>query len=178
VLNVGQNTSRGVGGAGTFSRPDLAALTFPFGTGVSQGRVDAVGHTEASLRIDFNVTYDVIAGFGPPTYSFANLPLGGVVSDDGFVRFTYQATFVGNPGAGILGGTLGGTYFNDTPGAFVVPLFEFNTNNNGIAGDGTIVLNGFIEFEAYDNTEAGGMHLTLSSRPKAASYPPRCHHQC
>jgi hypothetical protein len=164
VLNVGQNTSRGVGGAGTFSRPDLAALTFPFGTGVSQGRVDAVGHTEASLRIDFNVTYDVIAGFGPPTYSFANLSLGGVVSDDGFVRFTYQATFVGNPGAGILGGTLGGTYFN--------------TNNNGIAGDGTIVLNGFIEFEAYDNTEAGGMHLTLSSRPKAVSYPPRCHHQC
>jgi hypothetical protein len=80
------------------------------------------------------------------------------------VRFTYQATFVGNPGAGILGGTLGGTYFN--------------TNNNGIAGDGTIVLNGFIEFEAYDNTEAGGMHLTLSSRPKAVSYPPRCHHQC
>jgi hypothetical protein len=161
TLVDGNNSSGGAGGAATFVSPFVAGLGFPVGTGVSQDWVDAPAHTAAELIVDFTVTYDIVDGFGPPTSAFANFLLGGNVSNGGWVRFSYNASFTGNPG-GLLGGALSGTYFNNTPGAFAVYLSEIISNNNGVPDDGTIGLVGQIKFEAYDgfNHDSSGIDLT------------------
>jgi hypothetical protein len=172
TLVNGNNASTGAGGAATLVRPDLVGLGFPAGTGVSQDWVDAAAHTAAELIIDFSVTYDVVGGFGPPTWSFANFLIGGNVSDGGWVRFSYNATFVGAPG-GLLGGALAGSYFNNTPGAFTVFLSELHTNGNGVPGNGTIGLNGQIKFEAYDgfNHDSSSIDLTRDEGVTPAPVP-------
>ncbi len=143
------NTSFAAGGAATYVSPNLVGLGIAGGTGISQDWLDADPHTAASLRIDFSVNYQTdVGGFSPPTYSFANLGLVGNVSNGGFVRFTYGAQFVGTDG--VLGGPLGGVYFNNTPGVFAVPIFEFHWNNGFTGPNGTIQLNGFLLFEAFD----------------------------
>lgn len=150
VLGGGGNVARGRGGAGTFAFPFLAGIVFPVGTGVFQDWTNGA-HAAATLRIDFSATYDVVGGFGPNTFSYANFLLGGQVSNGGFVSFTYGATFTGsNPAGAILGGALSGAYVNATPGAFLAPLFEVHQNGNFVAGNGTIDLQGFIEFAAFD----------------------------
>ncbi|MEC9432688.1 MAG: hypothetical protein VYD87_07260 [Pseudomonadota bacterium] len=148
TLTDGTNTSQGAGGGATLVRPDLVGLGFPAGTGVSQDWI-AGAHDEAVLRIDFDVTYDVAGGFGPPTWSFANFGLIGQVSDGGWVHFEYAAVFTGVPG-GVLGGALSGSYTNATPGAFAVGLSEFHFNGAGVPDVGVINLTGYIQFEAFD----------------------------
>lgn len=148
TLTDGTNTSGGWGGAATLVQPNLVGLGFPAGTGVSQDWILGA-HDEAILRIDFLVTYDVVGGFGPPTWSFANFGLIGTVSDGGWVHFEYAATFTGAPG-GVLGGALSGSYDNNTPGAFSVGLSEIHTNANFVPDIGTITLAGHIQFEAFD----------------------------
>ncbi|MEM1362459.1 MAG: hypothetical protein AAGF94_12200 [Pseudomonadota bacterium] len=164
TLNSGPNTSHGRGGGGTFVSPFLVGLGFPKLTGVSQDWI-AGQHSEASLRIDFNVVYDVIGGFGPPTTAFANFLLKGVVSDNGWVRFSYAAEFTAEPRGGILGGRLEGSYYNETPGIFTnVPVTEVHTNNNGVIGDGQIDLTGWILFEAFDGTNHSTSGIELATR--------------
>lgn len=150
VLGGGGNSAQGWGGAGTIAFPFLAGMVFPAGTGVWQDWTNGA-HGAATLRIDFSATYDVVGGFGPDTFSYANFLLGGFVSNGGNVSFSYGATFTGtNPAGAVLGGALAGNYFNNTPGAFLAPLFEFHQNGNFVAGVGAINLAGFIEFSAFD----------------------------
>ena len=114
------NTSRGTGGAGRLwnavniigGRRMLASL--------SQDWVDAPAQEAAELIMDFNVTWEITDGWGGelPTARWGRsagvwFPLLGNVSENGWVRFTYDAFLSATPG-GVLG-AVSDVYFNDTP---------------------------------------------------------------
>lgn len=169
TLTSGPNTSTGWGGAGTFVFPTLVGLGFPAGTGIHQDWITG-SHSAASLRIDFNVVYNVIGGFGPPTAAWANFYLNAFISDGGFGLFEYEATFTGAPG-GILGGELSGSRFFEPGTHLNVPVRQTEKNENGVVGDGTITLDGFIQFTVFDGVNHDSSTLVLAD-PSAFATPP------
>lgn len=159
TLFDGSNSSAGMGGMGQSSRPQKLTGFFPVGTGISQDWVDAPSHEAAELIIDFSVTWDMYAGFGPSFTSRFGPLFSGTVSDNGWVSFSYTATFTGYPG-GETPGRLTGSYFNDVPGAFTFdgvgqsPLFDSNrVPGLVVPRDSTIELTGQLKFEAYDGSD-------------------------
>ena len=145
------NTSSGAAGTSYILQPFLVGLNVTADTGLSQNATMTLGDAAAVLLLEFDIDWVIDEdGYGPGTEAIANFPLIlGTVSDGGFVYFEYEATFTGTPG-GILGGELSGYYFNNTPGDFTTSLFENLTNNNGVTGEGEILLTGFIDFLALD----------------------------
>lgn len=162
TLSQNGNSSRGVAGTGELVQPNLVALGFTNGTGLSQNLVEDAGHTAASLQIDFSVSYATdLGGFPPDIFSWANFTLGGSVSNGpgSFVMFEYFAEFRDGGGADageLLGGTLMDSLTINTPGAFgPIQLFEVQGPQGNVEGEDPINLNGYLRFTVYDGDFTG-----------------------
>lgn len=158
-------TSTAKAGVGHLTGPNDAWLNITRSTGVSQsGNVTANAANHSSLRIDFNVNWDIVGqDFGLPLLvGLGGLSLQGTVPENlgAYVYAIAQFDVIGLNAAG-QGGPLrlpvNVDFFKNTPGDFQVFLSDLVPANPPLVPAGGLLgVVGFIEFRAHSGFDPAG----------------------
>lgn len=150
------------GGIWHLEAPDLFAISFPGGTGVSQMDFLSTANA-ATLTITFSATWEMNGQFGPVSYGFANFPsIAGVVGAGAgsYVQFDLDATWTG----GATRDPVDFTYVNNTPGAFNIAFQDIMVTTPNFIGDGlTETISGTLTFTARGVEDLSSINLGQES---------------